>query len=127
MAASTMHMAAAPAAVQQCNRTNVVRLSIFMPIYHRSDQLSISKVRHYSKLQSKANFMGARWPIANVQRVEARRGDAAIVCAGEQTVFILQIEFSDGSEQQAAYFISFKAASNACHLHVSFFGGNARQ
>ncbi|KAL4513773.1 hypothetical protein Ndes2526B_g03520 [Nannochloris sp. 'desiccata'] len=53
MAASTMQMAAAPAAVVQCSRSNV----------------------------NKANFMGARLPMAKVHSVEARRCQSIIVSA----------------------------------------------
>lgn len=62
--------------------------------------------------------MGARLPMAKVQRVEARRSDAAIVCAGEQTATISEMEIIDGEGHHAGQLASAGVHLPACHPHV---------
>lgn len=81
MAASTMQMNMSPAA-QQCSRASVVRWSLIristFPILTEMNSHSL-----FAMLQGKTAFSGARLPVVRSQRIEARRGDATVVCAGE--------------------------------------------
>ena len=82
MAASTMHMAAAPAGVQQCSRATVVRAPAAIDRLPHHPQCALSEPAMSPFLQGKAAFMGARLPM-RAQRAETRRCEASVVCAGK--------------------------------------------